>query len=47
MFFNTNFTFAGDNSIQVYGLQLVHMGGGMIEQTFSGKTKIEEETSSK
>ena len=47
MFFDTNFIFAGDNSIQVHGLQLVRMGGGMIEQTFSGKAKIEEETSNK
>lgn len=43
MFLNTNFIFAGENSEQMYGLKLVRMSGGMIEQTFSGSQKILED----
>ncbi len=42
MFLNTNFIFAGESSEQVYGLKLVRMSGGMVEQTFSGGQKILE-----
>lgn len=46
MFLNTNFIFAGENSEQAYGLKLVRMSGGMVEQVFSGSQKILEDNAS-
>lgn len=47
MFFNTSFQFGGEDSVQKFGLKLVRLEGGMIEQTFSGSKKINEDNFSK
>lgn len=44
MFFNTSFTFAGEESESKYGLKMVRLNGGMIEQILSGERKIIETT---